>query len=66
MTGLIEAPRIRRRYEVYGVVQGVGFRPFVYVTAADLSLSGSIGNTDTGVVIEVEGEPAAVVEFLAG
>lgn len=63
MTGLIEAPRIRHRYEVYGVVQGVGFRPFVYVTAADLSLSGSVGNTDAGVVIEVEGEPAAVVEF---
>ncbi|MDQ6715359.1 MAG: carbamoyltransferase HypF, partial [Actinomycetota bacterium] len=63
MTGLIEAPRSRRRYDVYGVVQGVGFRPFVYVTAADLSLSGSVGNTDAAVVIEVEGELAAVVEF---
>jgi hydrogenase maturation protein HypF len=55
--------RLRRRFEVHGVVQGVGFRPFVYVTASRLSLSGSVANTSAGVVIEVEGEADAVEEF---
>ena len=40
-----------------GLVQGVGFRPFVYVTAAELGLTGSVANTADGVVVEVEGEP---------
>lgn len=59
MTGARE----RRRFDVSGVVQGVGFRPFVYVTASALSLSGCVSNDSTGVVVEVEGEPDAVAEF---
>ncbi|MDJ0394694.1 carbamoyltransferase HypF [Rhodococcus sp. G-MC3] len=55
--------RARRRFEVSGVVQGVGFRPFVYTTASELSLSGSVGNNSCGVEIEVEGEPAALDAF---
>ena len=55
--------RLRRRLVVRGVVQGVGFRPFVYVTAAELSLSGSVGNDSGGVVIEVEGSVADLDEF---
>ena len=55
--------RTRRRYEVSGVVQGVGFRPFVYVTASELALTGSVANDVSGVVIEVEGSAAAVEEF---
>ncbi|WTL50972.1 carbamoyltransferase HypF [Streptomyces sp. NBC_01497] len=55
--------RVRRRFEVRGVVQGVGFRPFVYVTADALALSGSVANTGSGVVADVEGEAAAVAEF---
>jgi hydrogenase maturation protein HypF len=50
---------------VRGVVQGVGFRPFVYALARELALSGSVANTADGVVIEVEGSPAAVAEFRA-
>jgi hydrogenase maturation protein HypF len=45
------------------VVQGVGFRPFVYATAAELALAGSVTNTSAGVVAEVEGSAAAVVVF---
>jgi hydrogenase maturation protein HypF len=45
------------------VVQGVGFRPFVYVTARELALCGFVGNSNAGVVIEVEGSPDAVEEF---
>ncbi|MEO6020354.1 MAG: carbamoyltransferase HypF [Knoellia sp.] len=55
--------RIRSRFEVSGLVQGVGFRPFVYVTASELGLTGNVANTPSGVVIEVEGAPAAVAEL---
>jgi hydrogenase maturation protein HypF len=55
--------RVRVRYRVTGVVQGVGFRPFVYVTATGLGLSGSVGNDSAGVLAEVEGEPADVEEL---
>ncbi|MEU2123415.1 carbamoyltransferase HypF [Nocardia niwae] len=57
--------RRRRRLVVRGVVQGVGFRPFVYTTAAELALSGSVGNDSGGVVIEVEGAPKDLDEFAA-
>ncbi len=55
--------RVRSRFEVSGLVQGVGFRPFVYVTASELGLSGSVANTACGVVVEVEGAPTAVAEL---
>ena len=41
---------------VHGVVQGVGFRPFVYTTAAALGLSGTVRNDSSGAIIEVEGD----------
>ena len=47
-----------------GVVQGVGFRPFVYTLATGLGLTGLVGNDLDGVFVEVEGPPAAVSEFL--
>ncbi len=50
---------------VRGVVQGVGFRPFVYRLATDESLAGLIGNDTDGVTIEVEGDPARIASFLA-
>ena len=55
--------RRRRRFEVLGLVQGVGFRPFVYVTASELGLTGQVANTSSGVVVEVEGDAAAVDAF---
>ncbi|MER7972009.1 carbamoyltransferase HypF [Streptomyces sp. NPDC096080] len=54
---------VRRRFEVRGVVQGVGFRPFVYVIASALALTGSVANTGTGVIAEVEGDRDAVTAF---
>ncbi|WP_127500499.1 carbamoyltransferase HypF [Actinoplanes solisilvae] len=58
-----QARRLRRRFTVSGLVQGVGFRPFAYATAADLALTGSVANTPDGVVIEAEGDPDAVHEY---
>ncbi len=55
--------RARRRVVVEGVVQGVGFRPFVYALAGELGLSGSVCNTGSGVLIEVEGAGAALESF---
>jgi hydrogenase maturation protein HypF len=57
--------RRRLRVCVRGVVQGVGFRPFVYTTAAALGLSGSVRNDSAGAIIEVEGHAAGVDDFLA-
>jgi hydrogenase maturation protein HypF len=50
---------------VEGVVQGVGFRPFVHALATRLGLSGHVGNDASGVFAEVEGGSARVTEFLA-
>jgi hydrogenase maturation protein HypF len=55
--------RVRRRFAVSGVVQGVGFRPFVYVTATSLGLTGEVSNDSSGVVVDVEGDPRAVEEL---
>ncbi|HZA10460.1 carbamoyltransferase HypF [Mycobacterium sp.] len=57
--------RRRLRVRVHGVVQGVGFRPFVYTTAAALGLAGSVRNDSCGAVIEVEGDGGDIDEFLS-
>ncbi len=51
------------RLSVRGVVQGVGFRPFVYQLAARHGLKGWVLNASGAVRIEVEGEPAAIARF---
>ena len=55
---------VRTAIRVEGIVQGVGFRPFVYTLATGLGLAGFVGNDVDGVFAEVEGPPAAVTEFL--
>jgi hydrogenase maturation protein HypF len=57
------AARERRHFEVRGIVQGVGFRPFVYRLALDLGLDGWVRNDGRGVTIEVEGVERAIDEF---
>jgi len=48
-------PRSALRLRVTGVVQGVGFRPFIYRLATGIGLDGVVGNDASGVFIEVEG-----------
>ncbi len=52
------------RVRVTGVVQGVGFRPFIYGLAVGLGLKGWVINTSSGVVIEIEGAPDALDQFM--
>ena len=56
--------RRRLRVAVHGVVQGVGFRPFVYACAAALGLAGCVRNDSSGAVIEVEGDSDDIDRFL--
>jgi hydrogenase maturation protein HypF len=59
-----ERHEVRRAVLVCGVVQGVGFRPFVYRLAFEEGLAGFIGNDTDGVTIEVEGPEERVEAFL--
>ncbi|MEU5634014.1 carbamoyltransferase HypF [Streptomyces rishiriensis] len=54
---------LRRLVTVRGVVQGVGFRPYLYGLATELALAGHVTNTPEGVVAEVEGAASAVARF---
>jgi len=58
--------RIRACVHIGGIVQGVGFRPFVYNLARFHGLSGWVLNNEQGVSLEVEGEREQIEEFLSG
>lgn len=55
----------RRAIEVCGIVQGVGFRPFVFHLAKRLALAGFVQNCTDRVKIEVEGDSQALDDFAA-
>ncbi len=61
-TAVGDARRVRAR--VNGIVQGVGFRPYVYKLARSLDLGGHVRNDERGVEVEVEGPADAVASFL--
>ncbi len=66
MTSLAAADRVvRYRIRVIGVVQGVGFRPFVHRLATDLGLAGHVGNDSEGVFVEVEGDAGRIDAFMS-
>jgi hydrogenase maturation protein HypF len=54
----------RKRVQVAGLVQGVGFRPFVYRLAQDHRLTGWVRNTSRGVEIEAEGDLDSLESFI--
>lgn len=53
----------RLRITLRGAVQGVGFRPFVYRLATEMSLTGWVLNSSAGLVVEVEGPPDHLTRF---
>jgi len=63
---LTRGPSERIRVEIEGIVQGVGFRPFIYRLAGKYSLTGWVRNTPAGVLIEAEGESDQLTAFLGG
>ena len=54
-----------KRIRVFGVVQGVGFRPFIYRLAKEYNLKGWVLNTSSSVEIEVEGEKESIERFIS-
>ena len=55
---------VRRQIEVSGIVQGVGFRPYIYRLATERRLAGTVINTCSGVTIEIQGPRRAVEDFV--
>ena len=55
---------VNRQLNITGVVQGVGFRPFIYQLATRFYLNGFILNSSSGVSVEIEGEENAIEAFM--
>ncbi|HKI86849.1 MAG TPA: carbamoyltransferase HypF, partial [Thermoanaerobaculia bacterium] len=60
MTAVLEG----RRISIRGIVQGVGFRPWVYRLAHETGIRGSVRNDSTGVLIEAFGSNGSLAEFI--
>ena len=54
---------IHQQFYLKGIIQGVGFRPFIYRLATDLNLKGWVQNSSEGVTIALEGEPETIADF---
>ena len=65
MATLTHSAIVRRHISVRGVVQGVGFRPFVFNLAQSLGIRGFIRNSSSGVTIEAEAHEAALDRFVS-
>lgn len=55
----------RQKITIEGIVQGVGFRPFIYQLAERFGLAGSVCNDTRGVTVEVEGAADVLQQFVA-
>lgn len=62
-TAIMAKDVIAKRLKINGIVQGVGFRPFVYQLAEQYALKGEVANTSSGVSIHVEGPPDRIASF---
>ena len=52
------------KIQINGIVQGVGFRPFIFRLATELNLKGFVLNCNSGVIIEAEGSKTNLDNFL--
>jgi hydrogenase maturation protein HypF len=64
MSSVAGEQRVARRVHVRGIVQGVGFRPFVFRLAQAHALAGWVHNGDDGVSIHIQGGASAVDAFV--
>ncbi|MEA2024410.1 MAG: carbamoyltransferase HypF [Actinomycetota bacterium] len=60
----MSTPSTRRRLRISGIVQGVGFRPFVYGLAGGMGIAGFVGNDTDGVFVEVEHDAETLDRFV--
>ena len=58
-------PSIRTLIRVEGIVQGVGFRPFVHALAARVGVAGYVANDRRGVIVEIEGSDSETADFIS-
>ena len=65
MSTILLPELIRVEVHVSGIVQGVGFRPFVYGLAHKHSLRGCVFNNESGVLIDVEGPRESIDQFIS-
>ncbi len=56
---------IRKKLIINGVVQGIGFRPFIYKIALKNKILGFVKNTSQGVVVEIQGSKSDIKNFIA-
>lgn len=54
-----------KKIEIKGLVQGVGFRPFIYRMAINCNLNGTVENNNTGVTVVAEGSNKNIEQFIA-
>ncbi len=62
-TGTDSRKVIRARIQISGIIQGVGFRPFIYRLAKTQGLTGHVANTAAGVSIEIDGSGQEIDHF---
>jgi hydrogenase maturation protein HypF len=65
MATISQSAVLRYRIRLRGIVQGVGFRPFIYKLATRLRVGGFILNSSSGITIEAEGSDSAIEQFLS-
>ncbi len=58
--------RVHAKVKINGIVQGVGFRPFIHRRASDFGIFGEIRNTSLGVELSLEGEREQIEAFVNG
>jgi hydrogenase maturation protein HypF len=63
-TGTDSSKIIRARIDITGIIQGVGFRPFIYRIAKTRGLKGYVANTAAGVTIEIDGSGPEIKAFV--
>ena len=63
-TGTVSGKIIRASIEISGIIQGVGFRPFIYRLARNQGLKGHVANTAAGVTIHIDGCEQEIEHFV--
>ncbi len=61
---MLSEKKVSKKIKITGIVQGVGFRPFVYNLAKSKNCAGFVINNSVGVIIEIQGNPNNIQDFI--